>query len=112
MKIRPEFTRHGVAWEFLLSNIFDIGIPLWEKTNFYHTDHKVIKTLLVSKIVLDKSSWNLYIHTKAKSQMNNGDLFFLNVSESVEITEYKDERLNHENRKLLNIWTKNHTFNF
>ena len=44
--------------------------------------------------------------------MNNGDLFFLNVSESVEITEYKDERLNHENRKLLNISTKNHTFNF
>ena len=44
--------------------------------------------------------------------MNNGDLFFLNVSESVEIPEYKDERLNHQNRKLLNILTKNHTFNF
>lgn len=48
MKIRSGFTRHGIAWEFLLSNIFDIGIPLWEKTKFYHTDHKVIKTLLVS----------------------------------------------------------------
>ena len=44
--------------------------------------------------------------------MNNGDLFILNVSESVEIPEYKDERLNHEIRKLLNILTKNHTFNF
>ena len=44
--------------------------------------------------------------------MNNGDLFFLNVSESVEIPEYKDERLNHQNRKLLIILTKNHTFNF
>ena len=44
--------------------------------------------------------------------MNNDDLFFLNVRESVEIPEYKDERLNHENRKLLNILTKNHTFNF
>ena len=47
MKIRSGFTRHGIAWEFLLSNIFDIGISLWEKRKYYHTDHKVIKTLLV-----------------------------------------------------------------
>ena len=44
--------------------------------------------------------------------MNNGDLFFLNISESVEIPEYKDEGLNPEKRKLLDILTKNHTFNF
>ena len=111
MKIRPGFIWHGIAWKFLL-NIFDIGIPLWEKTTFYHTDHIKLSRHYLYQIVLDKSSWNLYIHTKAKSQMNNGDLLFLNVSESVEITEYKDEMLNHENRKLLNILTKNYTFNF
>ena len=44
--------------------------------------------------------------------MNNGDLLFLNVSESVEIPEYKDKRLNQEKRKLLDILTKSHTFNF
>ena len=44
--------------------------------------------------------------------MNNGDLFFLNISESVEIPEYKDEGLYPEKRKLLDILTKNHTFNF
>ena len=44
--------------------------------------------------------------------MNNGDLFFLNISESVEIPEYKDEGLNPEKRKLLDILTKNHAFNF
>ena len=44
--------------------------------------------------------------------MNNGDLFFLNISESVEIPEYKDEGLNPEKRKLLDILTTNHTFSF
>ena len=98
MKIRPRFTLHGVAWDFFYQ-IYLILVFLFEKKqNFI--------------IVLDKSSSNLYTHTKAKSQMNNDDLFFLNVRESVEIPEYKDERLNHENRKLLNILTKNHTFNF
>ena len=33
--------------------------------------------------------------------MNNGDLFFLNISESVEIPEYKDEGLNPEKKKTV-----------